>query len=107
MSPTNNTSPAKGKKSTSTSKFKRSPSKGPLIPRPSSRIYTAGLKEGVMVAFVKNAMNDDQAYFHPIKVLLLKNDNDMKQLQLKMVVPRRGTIHYYNFHIPFDMDYIP
>ena len=35
-------------------------------------------------------MNDDQAYFHPIKLLLLKNENDMKQLQLKMIVPRRN-----------------
>ena len=87
MSPTKYNSPGKGKKST-TGKFKGSPSKGPLKPKLSSRIYTVGLKEGVMVAFVKNAMNEDQAYFHPVKAFLLNNDEDMTQLKLKMIVPR-------------------
>ena len=43
-----------------------------------------------MVAFVKNAMKEDQAYFHPVKAWLLGHDNDMEQLQLKMIVPRRN-----------------
>lgn len=91
------TTPPAKKSPPSPLKFKRSPVNGKIEEhnkikkRISNRVFTLGAREGIMVAFVKHSYREEQAFIWPIKKWFLEHEDEWKDYNVNLIVPRRNN----------------